>query len=136
LTARSAAAQAMHPDAGSLQALVDFELEPPAWQPPAPPPPIAGLGLRAAPPPLVWPAGLPANPQDVPAPGAPAEYSSTIALGAMLATGNTERRTVNSSADWQRRSFQHRTKLLATFDYAQEKLPPSDEYNISQRYTT
>src|SRR5690606_22156274 len=79
LTAGSAAAQAMHPDAGSLQALVDFELEPPAWQPPAPPPAIAGLDLHAAPPPLVWPAGLPANPQDVPAPGAPAEYSSTIA---------------------------------------------------------
>ncbi|MBK8974478.1 MAG: DUF481 domain-containing protein [Planctomycetes bacterium] len=62
----------------------------------------------------------------------PVQWVGSVNVGAMLSTGNTERRSVSAGAEATRRSEIDRIRLRGTWDYAEEKSGGGD-WNLTQR---
>lgn len=60
-------------------------------------------------------------------------WTGTVALGGIISDGNTERRSVNFTADGELRREEDRTTLSAFFNYGQERAPGATNFTLNER---
>ena len=72
--------------------------------------------------------------QDPTADDGEAKWSSSIAVGIAMTSGNTQRRNANAGADVERRLDKHRTSGKLAWDYAEQKDDTDTDYRVDQRH--